>query len=207
MSVTAVTVARDIFLKGLPLVIRRLMKTRLQQAQDVLLEELEIGNATSFDIADTDEVAAMVFEFATAAQRGTAKRNLRLIAQVMAGAIVSTPVYADDFLRWANDLSSLSREEIVALGVMFKNDERAKTQALKDDVDRINFAYTATRVELIGPEKLCATDEQFNGLFGALVRTGLVIPWPGFDNLVYSSSEKLRRLMKVADIDRVVDGG
>jgi hypothetical protein len=54
---------------------------------------------------------------------------------------------------------------------------------------------------LIGPDKLFKNDDEFGALFGALVRTGLVVPWPGFDNLIYSVSEKLRKLMSLADID------
>jgi len=205
MALTVAAVALEIFGKGLPFAIRKLMKMRLQQAQKILLEELHLGHATTFDIADEDEVSAMVFEFASAAQKGAARRNLRIIAQVMAGAVLSRPVYADDFLRWSHDLSSLSREEIIALGVLGKNYEvAAKLSTHDDSANRRALTFTLTMSDLLGPNKLCTSAEELYSLFGALTRTGLVVSWSS-GTLYYSPSAKLRRLLQIVDLDRVIN--
>jgi len=205
MSGLVVTIVGDIFKEGVSATFHHVIKGRVDKAKAILLEELEKGSATLFDVSDVDEVAAMVFEYITAAQRGAARMNLRILAQVFSGIVSAKPVYADDFLRWSSDLSTLSREEAIALGVIYKNDVKARSLVDVKQEDRVNSAFTATREELIGPDKLFKNDDEFGALFGALVRTGLVVPWPGFDNLIYSASEKLRKLMSLADIESAAD--
>jgi hypothetical protein len=101
-----------------------LMARRAGTARKILIEELERGDANPADVDDVDEAAAMVFEYANAAERGAARRNLRLLAQVLAGSIITKPIYADEFLRWSRILADLTREEILVLGLYLQGYER-----------------------------------------------------------------------------------
>ncbi|MEY4965099.1 MAG: hypothetical protein RL274_682 [Pseudomonadota bacterium] len=145
MSALIVAIVGDLFKEGVSAIFHYTIKGRVDRAKAILLKELEKGNATLFDVSDVDEVAAMTFEYLTAAQRGAARMNLRILFQVFSGVVNAKPVYADDFLRWSSDLSTLSREEAIALGVIYKNDLKAASLADAKPEDRVKSVFTATR--------------------------------------------------------------
>jgi hypothetical protein len=175
---------------------RRLMERRATTARRILIEELERGNARLEDVSDRDEAAAMVFEYAEAAKRGAARRNLRLIAQVMANSLKQTPpVYADDFLRWATLLASLSREEISLAATMLRlwSHPLAKSS--------VSGTTLAVKAELIGSGKLFPNESEFDATAFALSRTGLVIPVSGYGGTHHQPTKRLEILANMARLE------
>jgi hypothetical protein len=55
-----------------------------------------------------------------AAREGTARLNLRLLAKAIAGKLRVGSLVADEFLQYAEALASLSRDEIIVIGTMYK---------------------------------------------------------------------------------------
>jgi hypothetical protein len=83
-------------LLGVP--VERLMRRRRQAAGELLLVELRRGGRTFAEVEE-DELAAVVYRYSRAAQEGTARLNLRLMATVIAGQafrgnLATTPLLA-----------------------------------------------------------------------------------------------------------------
>ncbi|MBB3409210.1 hypothetical protein FHT87_003129 [Rhizobium sp. BK316] len=97
--------------------LRALMQKRASTARDVLLHEIRQGHAP-IEFQDADEAAAITYRYMRAAEEGAARLNLRLLARVIVGSAEGPGLYADDFLRWADVLAGLRREEVIVLGVM-----------------------------------------------------------------------------------------
>ncbi len=178
----------------------RLMEHRAKVSAKILLDELSRGTARIEDVADKDEAAAMVFEYMSAAQHGTARLNLRLLAQVFARIVQQTPpLYADEFLRWSHILADLTREEIFLLATLHRLWSGKRSD--KDPVPPVNEA----KAELVGNGKIFLTEEEFNLTAAALIRTGLVVLMPGWDGAMFpKTTSRLDALMNVAHMDDIL---
>jgi hypothetical protein len=62
----------------------------------------------------------VVVRYLRAAREGAARLNLRLLAKAIAGKLQSGRLVADEFLQYAEALASLSRDEIIVIGTMYK---------------------------------------------------------------------------------------
>lgn len=174
-----------------------LMKRRAKEASEILLAALEDGEKQLVDIEEVDEVAAMVFQYAAAAQHGAARRNLELMAQVFHGLLMqSPPLYADEFLRWSHLLEDLTREEIVLLATLHRLEQRPESE-------REEHRPVATaRIELVGANNVFSTVEEFDATATALTRTGFVVLHPGWDGSSHpKTTSRLAKLLKYATLD------
>lgn len=210
-------ILNEIFEDGLKWPFKELLRRRAAAAKEILIAKLRYGAADVTDIADVDEVAAMVFRYARAASEGTARRNLRLMASVLTGQLTRKPLYADEFLRWADLIASLSREEIILAVTLSKHlslpDDPAwtKTEAgtlittdMQEHAKRVAAAHAAAQLaavaELVGPGKLFEKDDEFELTASALLRTGLVVVRLGG---VFASTSRLDQLVKMINTDDV----
>ena len=160
-------IATKVIEKSLTTAFHELLRRRTEAAAQILLSQLASGDANIADIADIDEAVAMVFEYISAAHRGAARANLRLMAQVLQGQIQnSPPLYADNFLRWASLLASISREEIIAVTAyreMWKRHE-AEREGNLPNAGQDNHENDA----LIGPGKVFKNGPEFHRTISAL---------------------------------------
>ncbi|MDV4181113.1 hypothetical protein R1521_21685 [Rhizobium brockwellii] len=101
----------------LGLAYKQVMARRASTAREILLEELAHCRASATDPLP-DDAATVTFRYMRAVQEGAARLNLRLLAAVIAGQTNGPGLYADEFLRWADILAGLRREEVIVLGVM-----------------------------------------------------------------------------------------
>jgi hypothetical protein len=102
------------------LAIQQVFKKRLSDAREILIEEIRDGNKTVVDAIGLDDMVAIVYRYGRAAQEGTARLNLRLLAQVVGGKKISEKLTANKFLYYADIISSLTVEEINLLGRMLR---------------------------------------------------------------------------------------
>lgn len=100
--------------------ISRYFRRRYEMARDILLEELRGGNISEAQAASEDDAIAVIVRYLRASWEGTARLNLRLLAKAIAGKLRSGGLVADEFLQYAEALSSLSRDEIIVLGTMYR---------------------------------------------------------------------------------------
>jgi hypothetical protein len=163
-------------------------------ARDILLDEIRSGTKTLGD-AEVEEAAAIFYRYMRAAQEGGARLNLRLMAKVIAGQAHRGNLLADEFLYYADMLASLRREEILALGTLYrhwKSDAR---------VDAAGAALSGAKAELI--PKVFRDNEEFLATLGAAARTGLVTYISGFDR-VYMVSPLMDRLYALAPFEEAL---
>ncbi|MDR3526902.1 MAG: hypothetical protein P4L57_06445 [Rhizomicrobium sp.] len=181
---------------------RRIMKCRAETSRNMLLEELERGTALMMDIEDEDEAAAMVFEYANAAEHGAARRNLRMLAQILVGALVTPPIYASEFLRWSRIIADLTREEIIVLAHFY----RANKEPGFMDTKLPDYRGLQKRV-LLELQRLGVMDKiiDLTSTLGALERTGLVVySVAGFGGAYHRITPKLEKLMALIRIEDVL---
>ncbi|HVJ44372.1 MAG TPA: hypothetical protein VM639_22915 [Dongiaceae bacterium] len=154
------------------LALERVMKRREEQAREVLLDELRKGRKTEYEAASEDEAAAILFRYLRAAQEGTARRNLRLMAQVIRKQLEACNLVASEFLYFAGLFEDLRREEILILSTMWRNRSA-------EPVGR-GGAWSATIRELSGTSAFPDGEMLYAFAIG-LMRHGLLRLLSGFD--------------------------
>lgn len=197
---TIAAVATDFWsLVGLPgaatsgVALERLLGGRTQMAKKIFMNELRRGDRYIEETQDVDEAAAMMFRYLRAAQEGTARLNLRLMAKIMRGLSVERPIYADQFLRYADIVASLTREEVILVATLY-----AKTQVLKDSPRWREEALTLAKDELV--PRVFDTDDRFCAVMAAASRTGLVITGGWSDQFCTTPlMDELARLVSFRD--------
>ncbi|WP_028211550.1 hypothetical protein [Paraburkholderia mimosarum] len=178
------------------------MKMREERARSILLEEIRHGN-TSPTTDDVDESVSILYRYWRAAQEGSGRMNLRLLAAVYAGQVRDKAIVADEFLYYADLLASLRRDEIILLGTLLRNSTAYNGDAIYGDEP-----MNRTGSELV-PD-VFAVPEDYNAALGALLRTGLVSTEAiggtigGGPSMVYYATSLLRRLNVLAEIEGVV---
>lgn len=175
------------------------MEKRSRLAQEVLLEEVREGK-TFTSQEKLEDAAAMALRYARAAEEGAARRNLRLMARLLAGALEDEGLYASEFLRWAPTLASLSREEL-AVAVEF---HRALAAKRAEGVARENApgaAMPEAIARLVGPGLLFAEEAEVFQVIGQLVGSGLLIFGSAFGGIVYYASPRMDDLVRLARLE------
>lgn len=98
----------------------RWFANRARDAREILIEELASGKKTAFEVAADDEAIAVIVRYLRAATEGNARLNLRLLAKAITGQLRRGHLYAEDFLRFAGMLESLTRDEIILLATLYR---------------------------------------------------------------------------------------
>lgn len=171
---------------------------RTDNARKLLFEELARGDILPPQAAAKDDIVAVIYQYFRSACMGTARVNLRLLAQGIAGRLRSNTLVADEFLPHADTLSSLSRDEVTLLAVMLRCYSAA---------NRSNFhRWEDTEAELINRHGWDKARTQATG--GRALRSGYVLPeLYGMGQMVvaveihYRPSWLLLELCKTVDFD------
>ena len=95
---------------------------RLRAARDVLLETIRREGVENFEFSedDADDLIQMMMRYAKAAQEGAARQNLTLLAEVIVGLKKNRAFEFDKFQASANVLETLTRDEILFVGKMYR---------------------------------------------------------------------------------------
>ncbi|HJQ59866.1 MAG TPA: hypothetical protein VJ890_23360 [Vineibacter sp.] len=166
-------------------ILHRVMNRRLKQARAILIDELRAGRTLPQFVASEDDAVAIIYRYGRAATEGAAQRNLRLMARMIRASTATRPLYADDFLRYAPMIESLSREEILLTAEAYR-------QALAGETDPW---HTAAR-ELETRGVLRANES--HRLTQALVRTGMVTLHVVADSMIYGRTDLLMTIGSLA---------
>jgi hypothetical protein len=183
--------------------LQSLIQRRLAGARDILFEEqLRRGEKTLFNVGEVDEALAMVYRYARAAQEGTARLNLRLMAKVIAGQAHLGNLIADEFRRYADVLASLTREEIILIATLHRHWNSADVQQAEEE-RREGIAHQATVRDLV--PTLFQTEEELKLVASASMRTGLVISVPVWDETIYTTTSLMDKLERFAPFQEALN--
>lgn len=177
---------------------------RAEAARVLLLEELRRGTLPTDYVASGDEAVAVLYRYQRAAMEGTARLNLRLMAQVICGQIVKTNLIADEFLHHADILASLSRPEIVLLGTILRLDKQ-----IDQTENRIAAMTRELQSTLVG-QPMFPDQVTFEAYCNSVVRFGLLSEGIGGERAMFGPipvlpSPILRDLAELIDIDAAID--
>jgi hypothetical protein len=193
--------AGEVFDLSLGEAVGRLLQSRAAAARDILQDELSRAAIGIADAADKDEAAAMVFEYTEAARQGAARRNLRMLAQILAGALVTAPIYASEFLRWSRILADLTREEIIVLAKL--HEVHSMPTMTVGDTKQFQEIDAKMLLDLqavgVAQSKL-----EMSMHLGALQRTGLVILHSGYGGSWYVPTPRLDALLALTRLEAVM---
>jgi len=174
--------------------VHRLIDGRHRQAKDVLVEELRQGRAFVETIAEVDELAAIFLKYIRAAEEGTARLNLRLMAMTIRGMAHKRTLAASRFLYYAGFLATLTREEVIAIATLYKN-EALEPDRISDSEAR-GPARVRTRDEFV--PAVFPTERHLNSTFQAATRTGLVVGASGWGRLEYETTPLMEEVAALA---------
>jgi hypothetical protein len=174
-----------------------LFERRMAKAREILLKELRLGEKR-LPPAQIDEGVAIVYRYFRAAQEGAARLNLRLMAQTVAGQARLESLSADEFLRDADMIASLRREEVFLLAKLFhawNSDWLSKEQ----EGFQMESAMAWVAAELV-PSVFHDRDE-VDATAAAITRTGLLKIMPAIGASVYMPTVLLNKLMSKCDLE------
>ncbi len=183
---------------GIAQAVQHLMRRRAEQAHHILLDELRNGEKT-LSSTEVEESIAVLLRYGRAALEGSARLNLRLMAKVIAGQTQQSALYADEFLRQADVVAGLKREEVVLLGAFQRYWISPETRAMASDNDRMNEVQRQMLSELI-PEPFEDIAE-FVATESAVVRTGFLSGIATFGGTIYRPTRAFERLCSLVSID------
>ena len=149
---------------------------KLAESRYILFDEITQGNFNN--IANDDKIS-LIHRYTLAAMNGAARLNLRLLAKainsIVKGEQLPSPIYANEFNRYAQILATLSDEEIHLLAQLYKmrEDDLKYIKLHNEPPKGINANYFTKLIagyEYSQPEKVKET----KAIAGALLRTGLI---------------------------------
>lgn len=182
---------------------------KLAESRDILFDEIKQGNFNN--IADDDKISLM-HRYTLAAMNGTARLNLRLLAKainsITNGKQLPSPIYANEFNRYAQILETLSDEEIHLLAQLYKmrEDDLEYIRLHNEPPKGISADYFTKLIagyEYSQPEKA----KEIKAMAGALLRTGLIyqedIGYGG--SYAYALTPFFDKIIKLVDFQDALD--
>lgn len=170
------------------------LQRRLEESRDMLLEELRQGNIDRIEFDSEYELGGVLFRYFNAVRDNAARLNLRLMAKAMVGQARNDQIYADEFTRYANILSAMTRDEVIASITVYKytlDIERTPVTSFSDP-------RTQKMVDDVVPS-LFADVDYFISVCGALTRFGLVINSNDGNSFRFVSTSIMANLTKLID--------
>ncbi|MEM9106141.1 MAG: hypothetical protein AAGC96_10840 [Pseudomonadota bacterium] len=95
---------------------------RSRDAANILIEEISAAahESAGFLPDEIDPFIEICHRFSKAVEDGTARSNLKLLAQVIAGQKRNKALDPDGFRKWASVLSDLTRTELILVGTVIR---------------------------------------------------------------------------------------
>jgi hypothetical protein len=185
----------------------RWFRRRAEQARDILFEELRRANIGDAQAASEDDAIAVIVRYLRAAREGAARLNLRLFAKAIAGKLRAGALVADEFLQYAEAFGSLSRDEIIVIGTMYKlwSDHQPVPTPNPSEAANI-WSKTVKQLTTSGMSTelvvMAAARAQRSGLIYGLSTTTATLHGTAFaGNTVYRISPLLLDLGKTVDFE------
>jgi len=165
---------------------------RSQEAVEIAIDELSKGNV-DFDEADAEPFVAILLRYSKAASEGAARKNLRLLMQVVVGLKKNKSLKDDLFRRWASILEHMTRDELMLVGqaIILQRKKQEGVQAIDENFwQLIQDAMVAGRY----------LAEELPALGASVSRYGILVPKSAWGGIVYAASPWLEELAKLVDV-------
>lgn len=175
--------------------IARYLLDRQEAGRGILRSELERAGATAADFRDADQFAAAAVRYMRAARDQAADENLRILARAMIGLARRDELWASDFLKYAEILAPLSKDELMLIGRAMAEYRKLPTPPAP---------YSTDLWQSIKKIGLFPSDQYLDAVAARAQRSGLIIPITGFDGTHYELSPIGLEVMSLVDIGSVL---
>ncbi|MFG1364062.1 hypothetical protein [Xanthobacter versatilis] len=177
-------------------IVNKVIERRRERAAEILLQELSSGlhGPVIFDNLDVEPVVAMTLRISRAVSDGTSMRNIRFLAQVVAGLKKNRLLSEDAFLKWSKIVESLTRDELLVVGFAY----RATLHRKGGDEREVDTAFRDALTDMCRAAGIDDNERTF--LCAAVSRTGLLVPVSAWNGTAYHPSKLLRELGTLIDL-------
>lgn len=180
-------------------------------SHDILISEISKAKRLSNDV-QPNTFFGLLHRYLNATKQGAARRNLHLMAQVLAGSLEQDcPFQADKLASHAELVANLTRDEIKFLAVFWSSHIQASTSpavAIDPDVSdgqKIQIATHNLALERLVPTVLPSSLEFF-ATGGALARTGLLVARTVWNGTRFDTTSRLGELVQLCNFETETTG-
>lgn len=174
---------------------RDFINRRGEKARDILLEELSAGDIDEFHAASDDEAISIIYRYALAVRDGAANRNLRLLAQSMVGLAQRDRLFSDEFNKYAEVLSRLSRDQIFVLA-RYYGIYQTERNGRSDGQLVITNSWTTLKKAMVPTE--FETEQHIEVILAQCAAFGLMLPNLAIGGPSYLFSPLMNEIMELA---------
>jgi len=205
----SLTLALDVGLEasGLPLplgsAIQLFSKRQAAKAREVLLRELRSGKISASNVTDQADMGGYVLRISRAVEKGTASRNLVLMARYLFGESASSRTF-DDSMEDVAILETLFDHELRCLAIAEAAIRSGQLVVLEDDESTGNEEQSKLSFENAPMQGYFPSQAAFKDALASLQRFGFVRLLPGFDAGSIRPTPKLRDFLGRLDLDGIV---
>lgn len=174
------------------------LERKQKEAAEILINELRKGSVEPNDISEheVDPLVEIIYRFSKAVADGAARKNLRLLAQIIAGLKRNKALDPDKFRKWASILEQMTRDELMVIGKAI-----ALSRKINEAGDKPSFDFFSILQEEM---KAAGYGKEVYSLYASVSRTGLLVPVSAFGGLNYTPSPWLDELGRLASIEEVL---
>ena len=178
-------------------VVDGVLEKRRQAAREALVEELRNGyhGSTAFEAADAEPLIGIMMRYHRAAEEGTARDNLRLLAQIIAGLKKHRSLSFDRFARWSRVVEEMTRDQLLVAGAAVMHDQ-GKLSSPASDNSKPFWSGFVSLMQGRGFE-----ERELRLICAGLAVHGLLRFVSGFDDGFYEPTPWLRELGELSDIE------
>lgn len=177
-------------------------------AQDELMRAFAGGEVDQQHLISNPHFQSILVKYAAAARDGAARKNIRLLAEAMNGLNRRKQLHTDEFERFADVLSRMTRDQMIFCGrylslLKIEMGGQLHTGALGDyDLGSraaVEKAFGALRVELV--PNVFSNDGAFRVVISQLAAFGLLLDDPFLESAVYEPSHLLLDISHLTDLE------
>jgi len=176
------------------------LNNRFLKAETIARDELaRKGPLTPKYFRNDSQLSAAVWRYTRAVRDQAADENLRLLAQVMRELPSRHELWATEFLKYADILAPLIRDELILIGRIMAFDEEWNSEARVKD-EKPNVLHMIQNSDLV--PGVFESEDHVLAIAGRALRSGLIIAKSGWGTLVYELSplgRKVRSLVNIED--------
>lgn len=182
-------------------IIANYLMGRFQSAAAIFKSATAEAGAEAGHFRGDDQLASAAHRYARAVRDQAADANLRILADAMIGLARREELWATDFLKYADIIAPLSRDELILIGLMMAEDQTFYESPRPRDSGGDLWKIVVTAAVTVPPvERLFPSVKHLDAVAARALRSGLILPIAGFDGTSYELSPMGREFRAVVNI-------
>ncbi len=168
----------------------RYTQRKLEEARDILIEELRAGGVSIEEAAAQDRLIEVIWRYLDASVGALSRQNQALMAKVIVGLHRADSLNVDKFEQFAGVVSKLTHDQILLVGRFYAHLESVQARRNGIDTTKAHLDAWKLLVAELTPTPF-ASAHSLEGEAGSLVAGGLIVMKSGFGSLLYEPGPKL----------------